>query len=195
MLVNHGPSQQKFKEEYKPWKWGATARYYTSDTKTMFPTRKSMPRSSRTAQRPPDHRKEKLTAVVWSQLLFIRSGKKTSCKAQWKGEEDDADRTGRKTTSGNGQAWKSCPRGQWRAEKNEGSWLWNHLWCPNDPWGWGIGEVRRSRSPKVVWTAKAQWVLLSSCKVWHVTFIVSEKIAMLKFSLSWTITWLASQPA
>ena len=29
MLVNHGPSQQSSKEEYKPWKWGATARYYT----------------------------------------------------------------------------------------------------------------------------------------------------------------------
>ena len=30
MLVNHGPSQQSSKEEYKPWKWGATARYYKS---------------------------------------------------------------------------------------------------------------------------------------------------------------------
>ena len=47
MLVNQGPSQQSSKEEYKPWKWGATARYYTSHTKTMLPTRKSMPRSSR----------------------------------------------------------------------------------------------------------------------------------------------------
>ena len=47
MLVNHGPSQQSSKEEYKPWKWGATARYYTSHTKTMLPTRKSVPRSSR----------------------------------------------------------------------------------------------------------------------------------------------------
>ena len=35
------------KEEYKPWKWGATARYYASYTKTMLPTRKSVPRSSR----------------------------------------------------------------------------------------------------------------------------------------------------
>ena len=33
MLVNHGPSQQSFKEEYKPWKWGATAKYYSSHTK------------------------------------------------------------------------------------------------------------------------------------------------------------------
>ena len=34
------------KEEYKPWKWGATTRFYTSHTKTMLPTRKSVPRSS-----------------------------------------------------------------------------------------------------------------------------------------------------
>ena len=47
MLVNHGPSQQSSKEEYKPWKWGATARYCASHTKSMLPTRKSMPRSSR----------------------------------------------------------------------------------------------------------------------------------------------------
>ena len=47
MLVNHGPSQQSSKEENKPWKWGATSKYYTSHTKTMLPTRKSVPRSSR----------------------------------------------------------------------------------------------------------------------------------------------------
>ena len=39
MLENHGPSQQSSKEEYKPWRWGATARYYASHTKTMLPTR------------------------------------------------------------------------------------------------------------------------------------------------------------
>ena len=33
MLVNHGPSQQSSKEEYKPWKCGATARYYAALTK------------------------------------------------------------------------------------------------------------------------------------------------------------------
>ena len=35
------------KEEYQPWKWGDTARYYASHTKTTLPTRKSVPRSSR----------------------------------------------------------------------------------------------------------------------------------------------------
>ena len=42
-------------------------------------------------------------------------------KAQWKGEEDKADRgRGGKTTQGNGQAWCSLsPRGQWRTGKME----------------------------------------------------------------------------
>ena len=42
---------------------------------------------------------------------------KPSCKAHWKGEEDKADKgRGGKTSSGNGQVWRSAsPRGQWRA--------------------------------------------------------------------------------
>ena len=32
------------------------------------------------------------------------------------------------------------PSGQWRTGKNGGNWLWNHLWCPNDPLGEGIGD-------------------------------------------------------
>ena len=47
MLVNCGPSQWSFKEDYKPWKWGATTRYYASHTKTVLPTRQYVPRSSR----------------------------------------------------------------------------------------------------------------------------------------------------
>ena len=33
MLVNHGPSQHSSKEEYKPWKWVVSARYYASHKK------------------------------------------------------------------------------------------------------------------------------------------------------------------
>ena len=67
---------------------------------------------------------------------------KPSCGAQWKGEEDKSDRgRGGKTKSGNEQAWTSPrPRGQWRTGKNGGIWLWNHLWCPNDPGGQGIDD-------------------------------------------------------
>ena len=43
----HACRKQKSKEEYKPWKWGATARYYTSHTKAVLPVRKFMPRPSR----------------------------------------------------------------------------------------------------------------------------------------------------
>ena len=74
MLVNHGPSQQSSKEKYKPLNWGTTARCYTSRTKTILPTRKSVPRSSRQL----DHTKTSSlsiqTAVVWSCFPFIRSG-------------------------------------------------------------------------------------------------------------------------
>ena len=46
---------------------------------------------------------------------------KPSCKAQWKGEEDKADRgRGGRTTSGNGQALSSAgPRRQWRTGEME----------------------------------------------------------------------------
>ena len=76
--------------------------------------------------------KEMQTEVVWTCLPFIRSGPKPFCKAQWKGEEDKADRRRcEKTTSGYGQKWKlTCPRRQW---KNGQNWFWSHLWCQNAP--------------------------------------------------------------
>ena len=90
-----------------------------------------------TTQRPPDHHKEMQTAVVWSCLPFIRPGQNHLARHSEWGEEDKADRgRGGKTTSGNGQAWSSpSPRGQWRTGKNGGNWLWNYVWCPNDPCG------------------------------------------------------------
>ena len=37
---------------------------------------------------------------------------------------------------GNWQAWSSpSPWGQWRTGKNGWNWLWNLLWCPNNPRG------------------------------------------------------------
>ena len=48
---------------------------------------------------------------------------------------------GGKTTSGNGQAWRSAsPKGQWRTGKNGENWLQNHPWCPNDPHSYGIDD-------------------------------------------------------
>ena len=76
--------QRSFKEEYKPWKWGATSRYYAFHTKTLLPMKKSVPRSSRQLDniRSPDHHKETQTAVVLSCFPFIRSWPEPSCKAQ-----------------------------------------------------------------------------------------------------------------
>ena len=94
----------------------------------------------RTTRRLPDHRKKTQTAVVWSCLSFTRSGKNQHARHSENGQEDKADRgRGGKTTLGNGQAWSlPCPREQWRTGKNGSHWLWNHLWCPNDPRGSGI---------------------------------------------------------
>ena len=60
---------------------------------------------------------------------------KPSYKAEWKGEEDKADRgRGGERTLGNGQAWSSLsPRGQWRTGKNGVNWLRNHLWLSHRP--------------------------------------------------------------
>ena len=73
LLLNHGPSRQSSKEEYKPWKSGAT-----QDT-TQRPCYQRLspcrdPAGNRTTRRPPDHRKEMQTALVWIRLPFIRSG-------------------------------------------------------------------------------------------------------------------------
>ena len=51
-------------------------RYCASHTKTMSPRGSSYqdPAGNWTTRRPPDHRKETQTAVVWSCLPFIKSG-------------------------------------------------------------------------------------------------------------------------
>ena len=71
---------------------------------------------------------------------------KPSWKAERKEEEDKVDSgRGGKKTSGNGQDWSlPSPRGQWRKGKNGQNWLQNHLWCPDDPPGLGIDEMRES---------------------------------------------------
>ena len=107
------------------------------------------PAGNQTTRGPPDHRKETPTAVVWTCLPFIRSGQNNLARHSEREEEDNYDRRrGGKTTPGNGQAWSSAsPRGQCRTEKNGGKWLWNYLWCPNDPIDEGIDEVRWESPP------------------------------------------------
>ena len=96
--------------------------YYSSHTKTMLPNKKSMPRSQQVIRPYKD-----LWTIVkrhkmkWYRHVSRSSGPaKTILQGTLKREEDDADRKrgGRKTISGNGQAWS--PRGQWRTQKNGG---------------------------------------------------------------------------
>ena len=91
---------------------------------------------NRTTRRPPDHRKETQTTVVWSCLPFIRSGQNHLARHSERGKKTRQTEGGGKTTSGNGQALSSAsPRGRWRTGKNGENWLQNHLWCPNNPRG------------------------------------------------------------
>ena len=92
------------------------------------------PAGNRTIWRPPVHRKEMQTAVVWSCLLFIRfnqnhltrhseRGKKSrQTEEEVKRQHQGMDRPGvRQVPEGGGE------HGQ--------NWLRNHLWCPNGPRG------------------------------------------------------------
>ena len=73
---------------------------------------------NRTTQRPPDHREQTQTAVVWTCLPFIRSGHNHLARHSERGKKVHRKRGGK--TSGNGQAWSSpSPREQWRTEKLE----------------------------------------------------------------------------
>ena len=75
MLVNHGPSQQSSKEEYKPWKWGvpqATTHLIQRPCYQWGSPCQDLA-GNWTTRRPPEDSKETQTAVVWSCFLFIRS--------------------------------------------------------------------------------------------------------------------------
>ena len=140
--MNHGPSQQSSKDEYKPWKLGATARYYTFHTKTMLPTRKSVPRSSKwTTRKPPDDRKGKQTAVVWSRFPFIRSGQNHLARHSERGKKtrQREEEVGSHHQGMDRPRVRQVPEGSGE-RKNWENWLQNHLWCPNDPRGYGIDD-------------------------------------------------------
>ena len=80
------------------------------------------PAGNRTTRRPPNHRKETQTSVVWLCLPFIRSGQNhlaSYCERGKKKRQTEEVRGG-KTTSGNGQAW-SLPKSQ-RAVENWEKW-------------------------------------------------------------------------
>ena len=133
------PHSRAPKKNTKPWKWGATARYNASHTKTMLPTGKSVPRSrgSRTTRRPLDHCKETQTAVVWSCLLSIRSGRNHLARHSEKGKKtrQTEEEVGRQHQGMDRPGVRQVPEGSGEQGKYGGNWLRNHLWCPSDPHG------------------------------------------------------------
>ena len=109
------------------------------------------PAGNQTTRRPPDHRKEIHTEVVWTCLLLIRSGqnhlarhsemgKKTRCTEkqvgrqikEWTGLEFAKS----KKALGNRVKWRN--------------WLQSYLWCPNDLCGEGESEGEALEDKKVL---------------------------------------------
>ena len=131
-LVNHGPSPQKCKEEYEQWKWGATARYYASHTKTMLPTRKSV---HRTIRRPPDHRKETQTAVLWSCLPFNRSGQNHIARHSEKGKKTrHTEEMGRQHQGMDKPGVRQVPEGSGEQRKMEELSVKSSVMLKRAPW-------------------------------------------------------------
>ena len=137
MLVNHGPSSRA------PKKNTSHGNEVLPQDTTHFIQRPCHqwgspcqdPAGNWTTWSPPDHPKETQTKVVWTCLLFIRSGQnhlarhsesgKNSRQMVEEGWEDSF------------REWRglefASPRGQLWTEKNRENWLWSHLWCPNSP--------------------------------------------------------------
>ena len=78
------------------------------------------PACRRTTRRPPDHREETETAVVWSCLPFIRCDQNHLARHNERGKKtrQTEEEVGRQHQRMNGQAWSSAsPKGQWRKLK------------------------------------------------------------------------------
>ena len=119
MLVNHGPSQQSSKEEYKPLKWGAAATHLIQRLCYQWGSACQDPSGSLTTWILPDDRKETQTAVVWSCFPFLRScqnhlaryserGKKTTqTEEEGERQHQGMDRSGvRQVPEGSGEQGK-----------------------------------------------------------------------------------------
>ena len=125
------------KEKYKPWKWSATRKILPIQRPCYqrgSPCRD--PADNRTTRRSPDHCKETQTAVVWTCLSFITSGrnhlarhtergKKTRQTVEEVGRQHEGMEKVRQVPEGSGE----------HGGKNGGNWSWNHLLYPNDPRG------------------------------------------------------------
>ena len=133
MLVDHGHSQQSPKEEYKPWKWGATVRSTHLIQRPCYQRGSPCqdPAGSWTTRRPPDDRKEAQTAVVWSCLPFIRSGQNHFARHSERGKKtrQTEKEVETKHPGMDRPGVRRVPESSGEHGKSGGNWLWRHLWC------------------------------------------------------------------
>ena len=133
MLVNHGPSQQSSKEEYK---LVSSLVLNTSHGNEVLPQDTTHliqrpcyqrgspcqdPAGNWTTRRLPDDRKKTQTALVWSCFPFIRSGQNHLARHSERGKKTkrSKEEVGRQH-QGMDKAWSSTsPWGQLRTEKME----------------------------------------------------------------------------
>ena len=126
-------SQQTCKEEYKPWN-AALVQYITLPIPRPCCQWGSLcqdPAGNQTTWRPSDHHKETQTEVVWTCLLFIRSGQNHLEKhsERVKKIRQTEKEVGRQQQGVDRPRVCHVPEGSGE-QKNGGNWLWSHLWCP-----------------------------------------------------------------
>ena len=153
-----------------------------------------VPAGNRTTWRPPDHRKETQTAVVWTCLPFIRSGQKHLAR-----HSERRRKQGRqKMWEDNIREWTGLEFGKsQRAVENRQkwrNWLWNHLWCPNDTRGEGIDDdddddelfcvenLRISGPLNVTWWITMLYISFCWQKFWEFDW---KHILMQRLYVSW----------
>ena len=93
------------------------------------------PAGNRTTRRPPDHSKEMQTAVVWSCLLFIRSGQNHLARHNEMGNKtrQTEENVGRQHQRMDRPGVCQVSEGSGERGKMEETAFENNLWCPNDP--------------------------------------------------------------
>ena len=95
------------------------------------------PTGNRITRRPPDHRKETQTAVVWSCLPFTRSDQTHLARHSERGKKTShtEEEVGRQHQGMDTPGVRQVREGSGELGKKGGNWLRNHLWCSNDPRG------------------------------------------------------------
>ena len=119
MLVNHGPSQQSFKEEYKVLPQDTTHLIQRPCYQQGSPCQD--PASNWTTRRPPGDRKETQTAVVWSCFPFIRSGQNHPARHSERGKKtrQTEEEVGRQHQGMDRPGVRQVPAGSGEQEKME----------------------------------------------------------------------------